>query len=54
MPASAPLVREIRSLQAKLYRTSTKGIDASVLDAMASGRRQMKENVSNQLVAQFA
>jgi MarR family transcriptional regulator, transcriptional regulator for hemolysin len=54
MPASAPLVREIRSLRAKLYRTSTKGIDASVLDAMAGGLRQMKENVSSRLVAEYA
>jgi MarR family transcriptional regulator, transcriptional regulator for hemolysin len=54
MSASAPLVREIRSLRAKLYRTATKGIDAPVLDVMAHGLRQMKENVSNQLVAEYA
>jgi hypothetical protein len=54
MPASTPLVREIRSLRAKLYRTATKGIDAPVLDVMAHGLRQMKKNVSSQLVAEYA
>jgi MarR family transcriptional regulator for hemolysin len=54
MPASAPLVREIKSLRAKLYRTATKEIDAPILDVMAHGLRQMKENVCSQLVAEYA
>jgi DNA-binding MarR family transcriptional regulator len=54
MHASAPLVREIRSLRAKVYRTATKGIDEPILEVMAYGLREMKENVISQLVAEYA
>lgn len=53
-PSAAPLVRDIKTLRAKLFLVATKGINASVLGAMARGLRQMKENVSSQLVAEYA
>lgn len=46
-PAAAPLLREIRSLRTKLRGVMTKGIDPAVLDAMTTGLRQMKENVTS-------
>jgi DNA-binding MarR family transcriptional regulator len=53
-PAAAPLVRDIKTLRAKLFLVATKGINTSVLGTMARGLRQMKENVSSQLVAEYA
>jgi len=50
-PAAAPVLREIKHLRAKLHNVMTKGIDPAVLDAMAIGLRQMKENVSSRLLA---
>ena len=50
-PAAAPLVRAIKTLRAELFLVATKGINAGVLGAMARSLRQMKENVSTQLVA---
>jgi len=50
-PAAAPLLREITRIRAKLYGVMTGGIDPSVLDAMAKGLRQMKENVSARRLA---
>jgi len=50
-PAAAPVLREIKHLRAKLHNVMTKGIDRAVLDAMAIGLRQMKENVSSRLLA---
>jgi MarR family transcriptional regulator, transcriptional regulator for hemolysin len=47
-PAAAPLARDIKTLQAKLFLVGTKGIDASVLGTMARSLQQMKENVSNE------
>jgi DNA-binding MarR family transcriptional regulator len=44
-PAAAPTVREIKRFRAKIYGALTKGIDPAVLDAMAVGLRQMKDNV---------
>jgi MarR family transcriptional regulator for hemolysin len=46
-PAATPIQREIKRLRAKLHSVMTKGIDPAVLDAMSTGLRQMKENVSN-------
>ena len=53
-PAAAPLLGEIREMRAKLHAVMTKGIDPAVLDAMAVGLRQMKENVSSQRLAEAA
>ena len=50
-PAAAPVLREIKHLRAKLHNVMTKGIDRAVLDAMAIGLRQMKQNVSSRLLA---
>ena len=44
-PAAAPAVREIKRLRAKIHNALTKGIDPAVLEAMAVGLRQMKDNV---------
>lgn len=44
-PAAAPAVREIKRLRAKIHNALTKGIDPAVLEAMAVGLRQMKNNV---------
>jgi MarR family transcriptional regulator for hemolysin len=51
-PVASPLVRDITALRAKLFLVSTKGINASALGTMARGLRQMKENVSSQLLAE--
>jgi MarR family transcriptional regulator, transcriptional regulator for hemolysin len=48
-PAAIPILREIKQYRAKLNKVMTKGIDPAVLDAIAVGLRQMKENVSSQL-----
>ena len=53
-PAAAPLVRAIKTLRAELFLVATKVINAGVLGAMARSLRQMKENVSTQLVAEYA
>ena len=53
-PAAALLVRDIKTLRAKLFLVATKGINAGVLGAMARSLRQMKENVSTQLVTEYA
>ena len=53
-PAAAPLLDEIKEMRAKLHAVVTKGIDPAVLDNMALGLRQMKENVSSQRVAEAA
>jgi MarR family transcriptional regulator for hemolysin len=50
-PSAAPLLREITHLRTKLYSVMTSGIDPAVLDAMAKGLRQMKENVSARRLA---
>src|SRR6516225_4114048 len=47
-PQAAPLLAEINDMRAKLHAVMTKGIDQAVLEAMAVGLRQMKENVSSQ------
>jgi MarR family transcriptional regulator, transcriptional regulator for hemolysin len=53
-PAAVPLLRDTKVLQAKLFLVATKGINASVLGEMARCLRQMKENVSSRLVAEYA
>jgi MarR family transcriptional regulator for hemolysin len=45
-PAASPILREMERLQPKLHSAVTKGIDPSVLEAMALGLNRMKENVS--------
>jgi MarR family transcriptional regulator for hemolysin len=45
-PAASPILRHMKRLRPKLHRAVTKGIDASVLEAMAVGLNRMKENVS--------
>jgi MarR family transcriptional regulator, transcriptional regulator for hemolysin len=49
--AAGPILNEIQRLVAKLHSIMTKGIDRAILDAMTTGLRQMKENVSNQRLA---
>jgi DNA-binding MarR family transcriptional regulator len=46
--AAEPLLRDIKRSRARLHDVMTSGIDDAVLDAMAIGLRQMKENVGNQ------
>ena len=46
-PAAAPMLRDIQRLRVKIHRALTKGIDPAVLDAMAIGLRQMKDNVGS-------
>jgi DNA-binding MarR family transcriptional regulator len=46
-PAAAPILREIKSLRTKLRGVMTKGIDPAVLEAMTTGLRQIKENVTS-------
>ena len=53
-PAAAPLLDEIKEMRAKLHAVMTKEIDPAVLDTMAVGLRQMKENVSSQRLAEAA
>jgi DNA-binding MarR family transcriptional regulator len=53
-PAAAPVLRGLSVERARLHEVITKGIDASVLDAMAIGLRQMKENVSSRRLADAA
>ena len=53
-PAAAPVLRALNVERARLHKVITKGIDPSVLDAMAIGLRQMKENVSSRRLAQAA
>src|SRR5712671_8049766 len=50
-PAAAPILREIKRFRAKLHSVMTKGIDRAALDAMTTGLRQMKKNVSSQRLA---
>src|SRR5271165_4677787 len=51
-PAAAPILGEIKQFRATLRKVMTKDIDADVLDAMALGLRQMKENVSSRRLAE--
>ena len=53
-PAAAPVLQALSLERARLYKIITKGIDPSVLDAMAVGLRQMKENVSSRRLAAAA
>jgi MarR family transcriptional regulator, transcriptional regulator for hemolysin len=43
--AAAPLLREIKRARARLHHEMTGGIKPAVLEAMAAGLRQMKENL---------
>jgi DNA-binding MarR family transcriptional regulator len=45
-PAAAPILREIKRARAELHHDMTQNIEPAVLDAMAAGLRQMKENLS--------
>lgn len=51
-PAAAPFLREIDLLRAKLNKIAAGGIKPAVLQAMAVGLRQMKENVSSRRLAE--
>lgn len=53
-PQAAPLLAEIKQMRAKLHAVVTKGVDPAVLDTMALGLRQMKENLSSQRLAEAA
>jgi MarR family transcriptional regulator, transcriptional regulator for hemolysin len=50
--AAAPILRGVRHLGPKLHSSVTKGIDPSVLEAMALGLSRMKENVSGSSLAE--
>jgi DNA-binding MarR family transcriptional regulator len=50
-PAAAPLLREIRRLRASLHRVMTSGIDPAVLEAVITGLRQIKGNVTDRRLA---
>ena len=51
-PAAAPVLSETKQLRAKLHTVMTNRIDPAVLDAMAVGLRQMKENVTSRRIAE--
>ena len=53
-PQATPVLRALNVERARLHKVITKGIDPSVLDAMAIGLRQMKENVSSRRLAATA
>ena len=53
-PAAAPVLRELGQERVKLHKVMTKGIDPAVLEAMAVGLRQMKDNVSSRRLAKAA
>jgi DNA-binding MarR family transcriptional regulator len=53
-PAAAPVLRALNVERAKLHAIITKGIDPAVLDAMAVGLRQVKDNVVSQRLAKAA
>src|SRR5262245_24162753 len=53
-PAAAPILRELAVERARLHRVLTRGIDPAVLDAMAVGLRQMKDNISGRRLAEAA
>jgi MarR family transcriptional regulator, transcriptional regulator for hemolysin len=44
-PAAAPILREIKRARARLHDEMTRGIEPRVLDAMAEGLQQMKQNM---------
>ena len=43
---AAPMLREIKQFRSKLFRMMTEGVAPEVIDAMASGLQQMKNNVT--------
>jgi hypothetical protein len=45
------MLQEVKRLRAELHNVMTKGIDPAVLDAMTTGLRQMRENVTSQRLA---
>jgi DNA-binding MarR family transcriptional regulator len=47
-PAATPVLREIKQFRTKLTRLMTEGIAREVVDAMAAGLQQMKDNVTRQ------
>lgn len=51
---AAPVLRALNVERARLHKVITEGIDPSVLDAMAIGLRQMKDNVSSRRLAATA
>jgi len=53
-PQAAPVLRALNVDRVRLHKVITKGIDPSVLDAMAIGLRQMTENVSSRRLAEAA
>jgi DNA-binding MarR family transcriptional regulator len=53
-PAASPVLRELSIEKAKLHKALTRGIDPAVLDAMAMGLRQMKDNISGRRLADAA
>jgi DNA-binding MarR family transcriptional regulator len=47
-PAAAPVLREIKEFRKCLSRLMTQGLSPAVIDAMATGLQQMKDNVTRQ------
>ena len=50
--AASPILREMKRLRPELHSAVTKGIDPSVLEAMALSLSRMKENVSGSSLAE--
>jgi DNA-binding MarR family transcriptional regulator len=53
-PAATPMLSEIKQYRAKLHDVMTRGIDPAVLEAMAAGLRQMKENIATRRFGETA
>jgi DNA-binding MarR family transcriptional regulator len=49
-PAAAPILSELKNFRTKLHRVLTREINPALLSAMTKGLRQMKENVSSELL----
>lgn len=46
-PAAAPILNKIQRLRTRLLDIATEDIDPAILEAMITGLRQVKQNVSN-------
>jgi DNA-binding MarR family transcriptional regulator len=51
---AAPILGEIKELRTKLHEVMTANIDPAVLDAMAGGLRQIKENIISRRLGEAA
>lgn len=53
-PAAAPVLRQIKHYRRKIYEVMTERIDPDVIDALAEGLRQMKDNIGRCRAAKSA